>query len=104
MIVTSSSDEKLEIAKKLGAQHVINYNKTPEWSEEVMKIVSFFFALAQRLADSEEQTNGRGIDHIIEVGGPKTLAHSLKCVAYGGCIHLIGWIAGVSPYVGTITY
>lgn len=40
--VTSSSDDKLEIAKKLGADHLVNYNKTPEWHEEVLKIVSQF--------------------------------------------------------------
>ncbi|KZP27895.1 alcohol dehydrogenase superfamily protein [Athelia psychrophila] len=77
VIVTSSSDEKLELAKKLGAHDAINYVKTPDWSAEVMKI-----------------TNGRGIDHIVEVGGPSTMPHSLKAVAQGGCIHIVGWIAG----------
>lgn len=37
-IITSSSDEKLEIAKKLGATHTINYKKNPEWDEEVLKV------------------------------------------------------------------
>ncbi|KZP05659.1 alcohol dehydrogenase superfamily protein [Athelia psychrophila] len=77
VIVTSSSDEKLELAKKLGAHDAINYVKTPDWSAEVMKI-----------------TNGRGIDHIVEVGGPSTMPHSLKAVAQGGCIHIVGWIGG----------
>lgn len=42
VIVTSSSDDKLEFAKKLGAKHVINYKNTPNWDEEVLKIVSVF--------------------------------------------------------------
>lgn len=43
VIATSSSDEKLKIAEKLGAKHLINYNKTPNWEEEVLKIVGPFF-------------------------------------------------------------
>ncbi|KAF8525522.1 NAD-P-binding protein [Hysterangium stoloniferum] len=76
VIATSSSDEKLQIAKKLGAKHLINYNKVPKWDEEVMKI-----------------TQGRGVDHIIEVGGPGTMAKSLRSVRFGGWIHTIGFVA-----------
>lgn len=50
VIATSSSDAKLAVAQKLGAKHVINYSKTPDWEKEVLKI-----------------TNGRGVDHVIEV-------------------------------------
>ncbi|KAI0758962.1 NAD-P-binding protein [Fomes fomentarius] len=77
VIATSSSDEKLQAAKKLGAAHVINYKKTPDWDKEVLKI-----------------TSGRGVDHVIEVGGPGTLLKSLNAVRYGGSIHLVGFIAG----------
>jgi NADPH:quinone reductase-like Zn-dependent oxidoreductase len=42
VIATSSSDEKLQIAEKLGAKYLINYKKTPDWDEEVLKIVSHF--------------------------------------------------------------
>lgn len=49
VIATSSSDEKLERAKKLGAFATINYKTHPEWHEEVKKI-----------------TNGEGVDHVIE--------------------------------------
>lgn len=79
VIATSSSDKKLEVAKTLGAKHLINYKTTPDWDKEVMKI-----------------TNGRGVDHIIEVGGPGTIMKSLNAVRYGGCIHVIGFVAGVS--------
>ncbi|KZP33207.1 NAD-P-binding protein [Athelia psychrophila] len=82
VIATSSSDAKLEIAKTLGAHDVINYITTPDWSAEVLKI-----------------TNGRGVDHIIEVGGGGTMAHSLKAVASGGWIHVIGWVAGAGEPV-----
>ncbi|KZP33093.1 NAD(P)-binding protein [Athelia psychrophila] len=76
VIVTSSSDSKLELAKKLGAQHVINYNKTADWDKEVLRI-----------------TGDQGANHIIEVGGSGTLAKSFQCVSYGGWIHSIGFVA-----------
>jgi NADPH:quinone reductase-like Zn-dependent oxidoreductase len=76
VIVTSSSDEKLEIASKLGARHLVNYNKTPNWEEEVLSI-----------------TGGRGVDHIIEVGGVGTLDRSLKSIKIGGIINIIGQVA-----------
>ena len=79
VIVTSSSDKKLEVAKKLGAKHLINYKTTPNWEEEVLKI-----------------TNGRGVDHVLEVGGPGTIIKSLKAVKYGGNVSIIGFVAGVS--------
>ncbi|KAI0673129.1 NAD-P-binding protein [Trametes maxima] len=77
VIATSSSDRKLEIAKKLGAAHTINYKTTPDWDQEVLKI-----------------TNGRGVDYILEVGGPGTLMKSVNAIRYGGTISLIGFVAG----------
>ncbi|KAL0580439.1 hypothetical protein V5O48_001592 [Marasmius crinis-equi] len=77
VIATSSSDEKLKIAQKLGAKHLINYKKTPDWDKEVLKV-----------------TNGRGVDHIVEVGGPGTLAKSMNAVRYHGWIHTIGFVSG----------
>ena len=82
VIATSSSDKKLEIAKKLGAKHLINYKTTPDWEEEVLKI-----------------TNGRGVDRVLEVGGPGTLLKSLKATRYGGNVAVIGFVAGVSVHV-----
>ncbi|KAF8989349.1 NAD(P)-binding protein [Hymenopellis radicata] len=73
VIVTSSSDAKLEIAKKLGATHLINYSKTPAWDEEVLRL-----------------TGGRGANHVLEVGGPGTLEKSLSAVAFNGWVNLIG--------------
>ena len=78
VIATSSSDKKLEIAKKLGAKHLINYKTTPDWEEEVLKI-----------------TNGRGVDHILEVGGPGTIIKSAKSMAFGGNLSIIGVLGGI---------
>ncbi|MFM8353672.1 MAG: zinc-dependent alcohol dehydrogenase family protein, partial [Gammaproteobacteria bacterium] len=77
VIVTSSSDEKLERARQLGADHLVNYARTPEWSRPVLAY-----------------TEGQGVDHIIEVGGANTLAESLKAIRLGGHISLIGVLSG----------
>jgi NADPH:quinone reductase-like Zn-dependent oxidoreductase len=77
VIVTSSSDEKLARAKALGADHFINYKSTPDWAKEVRKL-----------------TDGRGADHIIEVGGAGTFEQSLRAVRLGGKIAVIGILGG----------
>jgi len=74
-IVTSSSDAKLERAKRLGATHTINYVRTPVWHPE-----------ARRL------NGGRGVDHIVEVGGPDSFMQSLQAIRMGGQIHMIGYV------------
>ncbi|GAQ42989.1 hypothetical protein AtubIFM56815_008476 [Aspergillus tubingensis] len=79
-IVTSSSDEKLAKAKELGATHLINYRKNPDWAGE-----------AKRL------TMGNGVDHIIEVGGTLTLQQSFDSIALHGLIHCIGHITNPDP-------
>jgi NADPH:quinone reductase-like Zn-dependent oxidoreductase len=76
VIATSSSDEKLKRLKQLGASHVINYKTTPDWEKEVVKV-----------------TRGRGVDHVIEVGGAGTLEKSAISVKLGGHISLIGVLA-----------
>ncbi len=77
VIITSSSDEKLERAKALGADHVVNYAKTPATSKKVREI-----------------TNGRGVDQVIEVGGQDTLKEALKSIRLGGRISVIGNVSG----------
>lgn len=72
-IVTSSSDEKLERARALGADETINYEHTPDWHEAVL-----------------EKTDGRGVDCVVEVGGTGTLERSFQAVAPEGKIGLIG--------------
>jgi NADPH:quinone reductase-like Zn-dependent oxidoreductase len=76
-IITSSSDEKLQRARKLGASEGINYKTTPEWGDKV-----------------RELTGGRGVDHVVEVGGAGTLGQSLRAVRMGGQISLIGVLSG----------
>ncbi|MCA1766842.1 MAG: NAD(P)-dependent alcohol dehydrogenase [Idiomarina sp.] len=77
VFATSSSNEKLERYKKLGADHLINYKEDEEWGKTVRKL-----------------TNGRGVDHVIEVGGPGTLPQSINAVAIAGHIALIGVLTG----------
>jgi NADPH:quinone reductase-like Zn-dependent oxidoreductase len=77
VIITSSDDNKLVRAKELGADDTINYKSTPDWDEEVMKL-----------------TNGRGVDHVVEVGGAGTLAKSFLSVGFRGQVSLIGVLSG----------
>lgn len=80
VIVTSSSDEKLARAKQLGAAEGINYRTTPDWDQEVWRL-----------------TEKRGVDHVVEVGGPGTLEKSLASAAASGHIALIGVLTGFQP-------
>lgn len=77
VVSTSSSDEKLERAKELGASLTINYRSAPDWDKEVLSL-----------------TNKTGVDHVIEVGGAGTLGKSLNSVRVGGHVALIGVLAG----------
>lgn len=76
-IITSSSDDKLEKAKQLGADDTVNYRSHPEWQEEVMKL-----------------TDNAGADIIFENGGAQTLRKSFDCIAFGGLINCIGYLSG----------
>jgi len=73
VIITSSSDEKLARAKKMGAWQTINYRDTPDWEKAVMEI-----------------TDGQGADRVVEVGGAGTLQKSVDAVKFGGTVSLIG--------------
>ncbi|WP_447893925.1 zinc-dependent alcohol dehydrogenase family protein [Vreelandella sp. GE22] len=77
VIATSSSNEKLERLREMGAEHIINYKETPEWGKEVQAL-----------------TNGEGVDHIVEVGGPATLPQSIEAIKIGGHMALIGILTG----------
>jgi NADPH:quinone reductase-like Zn-dependent oxidoreductase len=85
--VISSSDEKIAKAKALGADAAVNYRSTPEWAKATLAI-----------------TGGRGYDHIVELGGEKTLPQSLLCVRTGGTISIIGVLSGgnMSAQLGRI--
>lgn len=77
VIILSSSDEKLERSRRMGAAHGINYKTTPDWEEEVYRL-----------------TNGEGVDHVVEVGGAGTLAKSLRSTKMGGRVSSIGVLTG----------
>jgi NADPH:quinone reductase-like Zn-dependent oxidoreductase len=76
-VITSSSDAKLERAKALGAAFGINYKTTPEWQKAAMDF-----------------TGGRGVDHVIEVGGAETLTKSFGAIRAGGKVTMIGGLSG----------
>ncbi|ORY88039.1 NAD-P-binding protein [Leucosporidium creatinivorum] len=76
VIATSSSDEKLARAKALGVQGGVNYRTHKEWHEEVLKL-----------------NGGRGVDHVIEVGGKGTLQRSIRSTRPGGNVWIIGYMS-----------
>ncbi len=75
--VTSSSAAKLKRAGELGAAYGIDYKTVPDWDDEV-----------------RAWTNGRGVDHVLEVGGPGTLGKSLNTLTGGGHLAMIGVLTG----------
>lgn len=87
VIATSSSGEKLDKLRDLGADHLINYKEDPEWGKS---------ALAW--------TGGRGVDTVVEIGGPGTLTQSIYASRTGGHIGLIGVLTGLSGEVPTALF
>ena len=79
VIVTSSSDDKIERAKRLGAAHGINYVRRPDWESSVLEI-----------------TGGEGAHVVVETAGGENVEHSLRAAAIGGQIVMIGFLSGVS--------
>ncbi|KRW62515.1 zinc-dependent alcohol dehydrogenase family protein [Pseudomonas sp. TTU2014-080ASC] len=86
VIATSSSDAKLERLSAMGADHVINYRTNPTWGETAREI-----------------TGGRGVDHVVEVGGPATLNQSMAAARVGGHISVIGILTGLGGEVAVIS-
>ncbi|WP_336758096.1 zinc-dependent alcohol dehydrogenase family protein [Paenibacillus sp. USHLN196] len=82
VIVTTSSDEKGERVRKLGAKNIINYVKTPDWEKEVLKL-----------------TNGEGAQHIIEVVGGSSINRSIDAVALQGHIYIVGFLESMTAEV-----
>jgi NADPH:quinone reductase-like Zn-dependent oxidoreductase len=84
VIITSSSDAKLERARALGADHVINYRARPDWEDEVLAL-----------------TGGTGADLAVDVAGPATLSKTLRATRFGGRISLMGVLTGFGGQVDT---
>ncbi|GAB3675828.1 zinc-dependent alcohol dehydrogenase family protein [Salinisphaera aquimarina] len=87
VIATSSSAAKLERLRELGADEVINYAEQPKWGK-----------VAKQL------TGGRGVDAVVEIGGPATLGQSIAACRMGGHISLIGVLTGVKGEVPTAQF
>jgi len=77
VILTSSSDEKLEVGRTLGADLLINYCSTPDWEHEV-----------------RELTAGRGADLVVDLGGQDTLGRSVKATRVDGAVAIVGVLSG----------
>jgi NADPH:quinone reductase-like Zn-dependent oxidoreductase len=84
VIVTSSSAEKRERALKMGAAHVIDYKADPKWGETARSL-----------------TGGRGVDVVVEVGGPGTFDQSVAALRYGGTMSILGVLTGTRGEVNT---
>jgi NADPH:quinone reductase-like Zn-dependent oxidoreductase len=85
VIATSSSDEKLERLKALGADHLINYKSIPAWGAKALEL-----------------TGGVGVDHVVEIGGAGTLDQSMVAARNGGHVAVIGILAGYAGPVSTV--
>lgn len=84
-IVTSSSDEKLERAKSLGAWETINYKTTPDWDKRVIEL-----------------TDRIGVDQVVEVGGAGTLTRSIRAVRVAGTVSIIGALTGAAQELNVL--
>lgn len=73
VVVTSSSEQKLERARELGAWATVNYRTTPDWDEEVLEL-----------------TGGEGVDHVVETAGD--LERSIRSLRVGGLISAVGYV------------
>ena len=90
VIVTSSSDDKLKIARDTyGADHTINYKRTPSWGKEAVRL-----------------NNGQGVDFVVENGGSGTIKESFEAIKMGGKITVIGFLSAAEqkdmPDVATL--
>ena len=85
VIITSSSDEKLERARTLGADLTINYRDTPDWDAEALRL-----------------TGGRGADLVLETGGAQTFARSVNAAAMAATVFVIGFLTGARPGIDVL--
>jgi len=79
-IITSSSNDKLKRARKLGATGTVNYREQAQWQDIVRQL-----------------SNDAGVDHVLEIGGRDTLEKALQALAFDGHIALIGAVSGAAP-------
>jgi len=77
VIATTGSESKAKRLLDLGASHVTNYRRYPDWSHQVLEV-----------------TGGMGVDYIVDTGGAGTLDQSIKAAAVGGSISVVGMLTG----------
>ena len=82
VIATTSGDAKAERLRAMGADEVINYKEVEKWGER-----------------AKDLTGGRGVDRVVDVGGPSTIGQSLKAVAGGGEVILVGFLGKADPNI-----
>ena len=85
VLVTSSSEEKLERARKLGADEVINYKAKPHWAKEVLRL-----------------TDGKGADLVLETGGTSTSTQSIEAAGLDSTVFIIGFLSGMGVSVSVV--
>ncbi|MCB9734956.1 MAG: NAD(P)-dependent alcohol dehydrogenase [Deltaproteobacteria bacterium] len=85
VIMTSSSEKKLDRVRALGVRRTIDYRRDPDWERLVL-----------------DATGGDGVDHVVEVGGSGTIARSLAALKIGGTVSLIGALTGVDANIDPI--
>lgn len=77
VLAITSSDEKAEKLKVMGAESVVNYSTYPEWDKKILEL-----------------TNGKGVDKVIDIAGEKTIVKSAASTRKGGDITLVGFTSG----------
>ena len=85
VIITSSSDEKLERARELGADEVVNYKANPRWADEVLRL-----------------TDGGGVDLVLETGGAATMSQSIQSAGIDSTVFIIGFLGGTEPSIDVL--
>lgn len=78
VLAITSTDEKAETLKTLGAESVVNYSTFPDWDREILEL-----------------TNGKGVDKVVDIAGEKTIVKSAASCRIGGEIALVGFTSGV---------
>src|ERR1700674_3811925 len=86
VIATSSSPGNAARLREMGVDEAIDTSASPEWGDKVRAL-----------------TGGRGVERVVEVGGPGTLAQSVKAIAYGGQVSIVGALAGMAGGLDFLT-
>ena len=64
------------LTKSIGANHTVNYTTNPNWSAEALRL-----------------TNGKGVDHVVEIAGAETVEQSIQATKQDGLISPVGFLS-----------